>query len=193
MMKPWQLILVGVLGGLLSTALILLISAPPRSETIILRTQTPSPWVIHLSGAVTRPGVYEVPPKSRLMDVINIAGGLLPQADTDAINLAAPLKDGIKIRIPFLGEETSSSSADITSSVEIYDEASGTESDRLDINQASVEQLETLPGIGKTRAEAIIEYRQKHGKFDTIEQIQNVPGIGPGIFEQIREFITVTP
>lgn len=192
-MKPWQLVLVGVFSGLLSAALALLISAPPRSETIMLTTKTPSPWVVHVSGAVVTPGVYEVPPMSRVRDVIERAGGLLPQANTEVINLAAPLKDGIKIRIPFLGEETTPLPIDNAPLPEVYNEASGGDSDRLDINQASVEQLEALPGIGRTRAEAIVEYRQKQGKFDTIEQIQNVPGIGPGIFEQIRELITVTP
>ncbi len=192
-MKPWQLVLVGVFSGLLSAALVLLISAPPRSEIILLTIKTPSPWVVHVSGAVVAPGVYEVPPMSRVKDVIERAGGLLPQANTEVINLAAPLKDGSKIRIPFLGEEATPLPLDNVPMPEGYDEASGADSNRLDINQASVEQLETLPGIGRTRAEAIIEYRQKHGKFDTIEQIQNVPGIGPGIFEQIRELITVTP
>lgn len=192
-MKPWQLVLIGVFSGLLSAALVLLISAPPRSETIILTTKTPLPWVVHVSGAVVTPGVYEVPPMSRVRDVIERAGGLLPQANTEAINLAAPLKDGVKIRIPFLDEETTSLPINNSPVPEVYNEASGTDSDRLDINQASIEQLEALPGIGRTRAEAIVEYRQKQGKFDTIEQIQNVPGIGPGIFEQVRELITVTP
>ncbi|WP_322807922.1 ComEA family DNA-binding protein [Thermanaerothrix sp.] len=192
-MKPWQLVLIGVFSGLLSAALVLLISAPPRSETIILTTKTPLPWVVHVSGAVVTPGVYEVPPMSRVRDVIERAGGLLPQANTEAINLAAPLKDGVKIRIPFLDEETTPLPINNSPVPEVYNEASGTDSDRLDINQASIEQLEALPGIGRTRAEAIVEYRQKQGKFDTIEQIQNVPGIGPGIFEQVRELITVTP
>lgn len=192
-MKPWQLVLIGVFSGLLSAALVLLISAPPRSETIILTTKTPLPWVVHVSGAVVTPGVYEVPPMSRVRDVIERAGGLLPQANTEAINLAAPLKDGVKIRIPFLDEETTPLPINNSPLPEVYNEASGTDSDRLDINQASIEQLEALPGIGRTRAEAIVEYRQKQGKFDTIEQIQNVPGIGPGIFEQVRELITVTP
>ncbi|MCX8025125.1 MAG: ComEA family DNA-binding protein [Thermanaerothrix sp.] len=192
-MKPWQLVLVGVFSGLLSAALILLISAPPRSETILLITKTPSPWIVHISGAVIKPGVYEVPPLSRVRDVVERAGGLLPQANTEAVNLAATLKDGIKIRIPFLGEETTTFLTDTTPLPETFDNGSESDSGRLDINQASAEQLEALPGIGKTRAEAIIEYRQKHGKFDTIEQIQNVPGIGPGIFEQIRELIIVTP
>jgi competence protein ComEA len=192
-MKPWQLVLIGVFSGLLSAALVLLISAPPRSETIILTTKTPLPWVVHVSGAVVTPGVYEVPPMSRVRDVIERAGGLLPQANTEAINLAAPLTDGVKIRIPFLYEETTPLPINNSPVPEVYNEASGTDSHRLDINQASIEQLEALPGIGRTRAEAIVKYRQKQGKFDTIEQIQNVPGIGPGIFEQVRELITVTP
>jgi len=193
-LKSWQILILGILIGLLSAGLILLVSAPPRAQAILLLpTKTLRPWVIHLSGAVATPGVYEIAPESRLRDVIALAGGLLPQADLEAINLAVRLNDGVKIRIPYQGETPPAPIIEMPVLPESSEEAPVANTTRVDINHANAEQLEALPGIGKTRADAIVEYRQKHGNFDTIEQIQNVPGIGPTIFEQIRHLIVVTP
>lgn len=193
-LKTWQILTSGIFIGLLAAGFILLVSAPPRAQAIILLpTKTPRPWVVHLTGAVANPGVYEIASDSRLRDVIALAGGALPQADLEAVNLAARLGDGVKIRIPFQGETPVAPLLENPTLPESPKETSGINVNLIDINHASAEQLEALPGIGKTRADAIVEYRQSHGNFDTIEQIQNVPGIGPAIFEQIRGLIMVTP
>lgn len=178
--NPWILIAYGLVIGLIAAGLILLIISPTRGEPIqIIPPPTPSPLLVHVSGAVQNPGVYSLPVGSRIVDVIQAAGGLLPEASEDEINLAAFLIDGQKIYIPRTGEE-------IPSSMRMESNPDT----KININTATAEELDSLPGIGNTKAEAVISYRQQNGPFQAIEDILNVPGIGPTIFEQIKEYIT---
>lgn len=182
-MKPWMQNLLAFFLGITAAAVMFLVSSQPQGTPIeLLPTFTPAPLFIHVDGAVAHPGVYTLPRKSRVTDAITAAGGLLPQADTASINLAAQLTDGQKIYVVEQGTPQP-------------DTPSNNKSDTLtpiDINTADATQFETLPGIGPTRAQAIIEYRNTHGPFQTIEDIQNVSGIGPATFENLKNHIFVS-
>ena len=184
-MREIKLIAFGILFGLISTAIILLVSSPSRKEPVtLLPSPTPAHLVVHIDGAVLNPGVYSLLKGSRVQDVITLAGGLVSSADSSAVNLAAVLYDGQKVLIPTITErslEPIAKSQEITISPE----------NKLDINSATLEQLILLPGIGPTKAESIINYRQEHGPFDTIEELLNVEGIGPAIFEGLMDLITI--
>ncbi len=187
-MKDWWKILFGVLCGLLASGVILLVGRAPRGTPFqLLPPPTPLPIIVHLDGAVKHPGLFTLAPGARLKDALEAAGGLLPEADTQKINLAAPLQDGEKIYIPALAPQTSpvfeQNLAPVTST--------GSVPERININTASQAELETLPGIGAVIAQRIIAYRTEHGPFQSIEEIQNVPGIGPKTFEKIKDLITV--
>lgn len=177
--KPWALIAIGVLIGLLSAGLILFVSSPPLNEpVIVLPTYTAEPVWIHISGAVANPGVYALASPSRLQDAIQVAGGLSPQADQTKINLASFISDGQKIIVPLQGEK-----------IETYTEDSS--STQININTASYEEIEALPGIGPQKASDILKYRETHGPFQSIDDLLKVNGIGEKTLQQIRPYITL--
>lgn len=189
-MEKLKYILFGLACGLLASALILLISAPPRGVPIQLaQPPTPSPLMVDISGAVKAPGVYELALDSRVQDVVQAAGGLLPDANESAVNMAARLMDGQKIIIPQEGEEitiTKSSQAE-----EISGTVASVDAQPININTASQEELETLPGIGPSKAAAIIEYRSTHGPFKTLEDILGVSGIGEKTLAGFKDWIVI--
>lgn len=188
--KTIYILVIGILIGLLAAGLILLISAPSLSAPIlILPTPTSSLIAVHISGQVDSPGVYYLAPGSRVQDALLAAGGCTEQADADQINLAARLNDGQKLYIPAKGEALNASNPVQTP---LPNTSSKETPAIVDLNLASQQELESLPGIGPSKASDIIAYRQKNGRFDTIEEIQNVPGIGAALFEKIRPYIIVT-
>lgn len=188
--KTIYILVIGILIGLLAAGLILLISAPSLSAPIlILPTPTSSLIAVHISGQVDSPGVYYLAPGSRVQDALLAAGGCTEQADVDQINLAARLNDGQKLYIPAKGEALNASNPVQTP---LPNTSSKETPAIVDLNLASQQELESLPGIGPSKASDIIAYRQKNGRFDTIEEIQNVPGIGAALFEKIRPYIIVT-
>ena len=193
-MKTWWTVAFGIAGGLLASGLILLASSPPRGEPIQLKPPpTRAPLLIHVAGAVQHPGVYSLPLDSRVQDALNTAGGTLPEADLQAINLAAFVNDGDRIVIPtFRPTEPAAEGADIpvTTNPGGQDSLPG---GIVNINSASQEELESLPGIGPVTAQKIIAYRQTQGNFASIEDIQNVSGIGPVTFDGLKDLITVEP
>ncbi|KUP06049.1 comEA protein [Bacillus coahuilensis m2-6] len=137
--------------------------------------------LIDIKGAVQSPGLYELPSESRVLDAITVAGGLTETADERVINLAQKIQDEMVIYIPEKGE------------VEFQYGVSQTEEKRelfINLNTATKEELETLPGIGPAKAEAIITYRDET-LFSSIEEIENVPGIGTKTFESLKDYITV--
>lgn len=138
--------------------------------------------VVDVKGAVQSPGVYYVEQGSRVVDVIEMAGGVLENADVKQINFAEILKDEMVIYVPAIGEEAMSPFSAA---------ASGGEKEKVRINYATSEELQKLPGIGPAKAEAIIRYREEHGPFQTEEDLLNVSGIGAKSFEKIKEEITV--
>ncbi len=174
-----NLTLLLVLTGCRSSALEIT-PAPLPSVTPTLPTSTPGPVRVTVDGAVNEPGVYTLPPGSLIDDAVRAAGGPTAEADLERINLAAALHDGAHVHVPRFGE--------VLPTPTPY----GLSVDgRVDINLADVALLETLPGIGPTIAQRIIEYREMNGPFGTIEEIQEVQGIGPAKFEGIKDAITV--
>jgi competence protein ComEA len=144
-------------------------------------TATAKPIRVYVSGAVQNPDVYTLDADSIVKDVISAAGGATGEADLDRINLAEPLGDGMHVHVPRQGEEA----------VPIQTPASRAGSFVVNINTADALELESLPGIGPTLAQSIIEYRSRHGPFLRIEDITEVPGIGPATLEHLRDLITV--
>lgn len=141
---------------------------------------------VDISGAVKKPGVYEVEKDTRLFQVIEMAGGLTDDADADSVNRASFVEDGQKVIIPVKGsgETADTSTVSGTSSVGI------TSQGLVNINTASQDELKTLNGIGDVIAERIIEYRSSNA-FRSKEDIMSVKGIGKGIYEKIKDRITV--
>ena len=186
-MKPWHYIILGILFGLIFSGLLLLVIQAPPSQSIALTSkETPGNLLIHIAGAIRNPGVYELELNSRVMDAVNASGGFQDDADLDRVNLAKKLIDGEQIYIPSIGEERKLTDEEI-----VGGDTGITSSAPLNINIASIQELEQLPGIGPTKAEEIVAYREENGWFLTIEDIMNVPGIGPTIFENMKELITV--
>ena len=177
----------GILFGLFLAALVWIVARNPSGEAVTLRpAPTETPVIVHITGAVPRPGVYALPEGSRVQDAIAAAGGFLAEAERTDINLAALLVDGEKLDIPFI---EGGSPVLATPGPTVI--AATTE--LIDINTASQSELETLPGIGPTTAQKIIEYREQNGAFVSIEELINVSGIGPGLYERIKDLITVGP
>jgi competence protein ComEA len=157
---------------------------PPAPTSTPRPTSTPAPWRVYVTGAVLHPGVVQLSANARVEDAVQAAGGCSSEADLERINLAAQLYDGEHLRVPAVGDELPA--------VVLDDKPSGT-SQRIDINTATAEELDTLPGVGEVTAAKIIEYRQQHGPFQTVEAIMDVPGIGEAKFDAMRELITVGP
>lgn len=174
--KPLLYIVIGVLIGLLAAGLLYLtVRAPEGQPVTLLPTPTPKSLIVYVTGAVATPGVYRLPPGSRVTDAVEAAGGFAEGAEQERINLAAPLQDGAQINVPGVP----ATSRVITQ--------------RVNINTATADELDDLPGIGPTAAQSIIEYRLVNGPFQTIWDLQNVPGIGPATFDRIKDYITVGP
>ena len=132
--------------------------------------------VVYVSGAVASPGVLSLPPTSRVIDAITAAGGALPEADLESINLARVLVDGEQIRVGLVGESPSSATA-----------GTGTEAQAcVRLATATETELQTLPGIGPALAQRIISYRSTHPRLTSVEELDDVPGIGPSLIEKIR-------
>lgn len=158
---------------------------------------------IDIKGAVKRPGVYSFEPNERIHDLIQKAGGLLPSADQNRINLAQSLVDGMMIWIPAKTEPASPSPASPavntggsitntnTNTTPIQLPQTVASSGVVNINSASVEQLMTLPGIGETRAKAIISYRESKGGFRSIQQLREIQGIGEKSLEKIKDKVSL--
>lgn len=166
--------------GFLIAGIVLFIVIPPKGKSIeLLPPPTPSPIFIHVDGAVQKPGLYQLDPQNRVQDAIQAAGGFLSSADTTQINLAGKIYDGQKIYVP--SQQENSSAPLQTHSTNFP----------ININLASLDELQTLPGIGELKAKAIIQYREENGPFQEIEDILNVPGIGDSIFNNLKNMIAV--
>lgn len=144
--------------------------------------------VIDVDGAVVAPGVYELGAAARVRDAIAAAGGLASDADTAALNQAAPLADGQKVHVPRVGEAASAAASGGSAATGT---ATGDPSELVNINTASADELDTLPGIGPATAAAIIEDREKIGPFTSTEDLMRVSGIGEKKFEQLSTLICV--
>lgn len=195
-MKNALYVLLGVLAGFILAGVLVFVSRAPTGNPIVLAAApTEAPIAIDVTGAVARPGLYEFPTGARIQDAIDAAGGLLAEANSASLNLAALLEDGQQLSIPYkAGQEP----VNTTPTLELPSSVTATPTsdpnvELININTASLEELEALPGIGPATAQKIIDYRapESHGPFATIEAIMDVPGIGPSTFDQIKDLITV--
>jgi competence protein ComEA len=178
----WWLTAFIIVGVLLGVGIVFLVTRPPRGEPIVLLPPpTPSPITVYVSGEVENPGLFTLPTGSRVNDVIQAAGGTTGNADIDALNLAKIVEDGEQIIVPELvtSELNENRTRPIDPSLIL-----------ININTATLEQLDTLPGIGPITAQNIIDYRNANGSFGTIEEIQDVPNIGQVTFDKIKDLIT---
>jgi len=164
-----------------------------EGDSLGVNVAAPDTIQVHVAGAVEMPGVYELPAGSRVNEAISLAG-LLPEANPNALNLAAVLRDEQRIVVPRQGEETEPAgnvSGSLISGSGIAGLYTGQTGDKVNINTAALEELDKLPGIGPVLAQRILDYRRQKGPFRTIEDLQNVSGIGVKKFEEIKELITV--
>lgn len=159
--------------------------------------------IVHVSGAVNQEGIVELNENSRVSDAIKKAGGLKENACINEINLAYVLEDGTKIHIPTIEEQKENNNTKNTDNSNLYiTNSSGTnlikennnekkQSNKININTATQEELETLPGIGPSTALKIVNYRTQQGKFKSIEGLKDVSGIGESKFNNIKDMITI--
>jgi len=171
-----------------------IISANQENKEVSLSTEENTNegiCIIHISGAVQQPGVYQLSNGKRIIDAVKVAGGVTEKANLDAVNLAAHLHDGQMIIIPYIREGVDD---DLNATVEENLISRGYNSyhnsSLLNINIATARELESLPGIGTILAERIVEYRKNNGIFRKVEDIKNVPGIGEKKYEAMKEMIT---
>jgi len=146
--------------------------------------------VVDVKGGVQTPGVYTMDANSRVIDAIEKAGGLIAEAEEKAVNLAQIVEDQMVIYVPIEGEDLEKASSEIIAN-QTMDENDN--SATIDINQAEKETLMTLNGIGDSKADNIIAYREENGSFQSIEDIKNVSGIGEATFDNLKDFIHVGP
>ena len=150
--------------------------------------------IIHITGAVKNPGVYQLKSTDRIIGAVKIAGGETQEANLDLINLAALLKDGQKIIVPskIYNENGEEINKNIDNNAEVmYSSSSGSISGKININMANATMLQTLSGIGPVLSEKIIEYRNQNGFFGVIDDIKDVSGIAEKKFEGIKDLICV--
>jgi competence protein ComEA len=192
-MRQALYVLLGVLAGFFLAGALLLIVRAPAGEPIALQpAPTEAPIAVHVIGAVPRPGLYEFAKGARVQDAIDAAGGLLTEADEQAINLAALLEDGQQVNVPYeTGEGPTPEPVAEIGPDGLPRPIPTSNEDLVNINTATLDELDSLPGIGPTTAQKIIDYRIENGPFLEIEDIMNVSGIGPATFENLRELITV--
>ena len=147
--------------------------------------------VLHITGEINNPGIVKVKSGSRIADVIDAAGGLTQNADTNKINLAYVVSDGQKLYIPSIFDETEKQLISEEIGENVLEVNTDKTKNKININTATQTELEELKGIGPSTALKIIKYRKENGNFKNIEEIKNVPGIGDAKFEAIKDIICI--
>ncbi len=165
-------------------------------NTASTTTAVASEVVVHVAGAVVSPGVRRLPLGSRVIDALDAAGGALPGADLPRINLAAPLVDGQQVYVPKPGEQPPlAAGAGVSGGAGAAGGVAGAAGPVpgavVNLNTATAEQLDTLPGVGPTTAAAIIAHRDQNGPFTSVDQLLDVRGIGEAKLEQLRDLVSV--
>ncbi len=162
----------------------------PAPTAVPTATATPGPIVVFVSGAVVEPGMYQLMPGARVGDAITMAGGLAAGADPALVNQATSLYDGAQVHVPEIGMAAVSSAppAGVSGQSPAITSAStgGTIGGLVNLNAASVEELQTLPGIGPSKASAIVANRP----YASVDDLDRVPGIGPSTLNQLRNLVT---
>jgi competence protein ComEA len=154
-------------------------SGPARVERPLeaVQASAPAALVVHVVGAVRRPGLYRLREGSRIADAVARAGGATRRADVSLVNLAAPVADGAQVVVPRRAPVAAGGGAATATAP----------AGPLHLNTATLEQLDELPGIGPTTAQKILDFRDEHGAFTSVDELDAVPGIGPARLEQLRE------
>lgn len=189
--------------GLFVLAVSLIVTRRPAAEAVLLpQVPTPGPVRVHVTGAVAAPGVYPLPAGSIVLDALTAAGGPLPEADANALNLARVVADGDQVVVPLRPPPAATAGSQPTSAASAAGPLATAEplptvalapttSGPINLNTATAAELETLPGIGPSLAQRIVDYRSQHGAFASIEAVMDVPGIGDSRFEAIKDLITI--
>lgn len=183
-----QLALLAVLAVVLAAGGYLLLRPPPRPAGDFMAAEEAPAGAqeeagglsVHVAGAVAYPGVVLLSPGDRVIDAIEAAGGPLPEADLEKLNLAQPVQDGQKIAVPVQGGPGGDGAS-----------GAGEGAKKINLNTADRTSLETLPGIGPTLADRIIAYRERKNGFRSVEELKQVSGIGERKFEEIRDLVEV--
>lgn len=200
----WPSVMVGVMGVILGAVGAWMgIHRVPSAQTgdpVALaggnRVAYDNTILVDVHGDVRHPGVYRLSEDARVMDAVRAAGGFIHPEDAAEINGAQPLTDGDEVLIPAAGDAEASAREDAVNAAAVGDErgqsAGVTSGRRVDLNSASEAELETLPGIGPAKAQAIIAYRQAHGGFHSVQDLLQVPGIGPATLSKVEPYIAVS-
>ncbi len=186
----WQLGVIALLAALGLVAAYALLRPPSRPAGEFqpaeggegAREEEAQELAVHVAGAVAHPGVVLLARGDRVIDAIEAAGGPLPEADLEGLNLAQPVQDGQKIAVARRGEGEQAGGAPA---------GGGAGEKRVNLNTADARRLEELPGIGPTLAGRIVAYRDKHGGFRSVDELKKVSGIGNKKFEELRELVEI--
>jgi competence protein ComEA len=156
--------------------------APPAAAPTDTAAAAPTVLVVDVVGAVRRPGLYRLAQGARIADAVSRAGGATSKADLALINLAAPLADGEQVVVPRRGTAALGAPAGPAG-------AGAASTGPIHLSTATLEQLDSLPGIGPVTAQKILDYRQKHGAFTSVDALDAVPGIGPARLDQLEDLV----
>jgi competence protein ComEA len=153
--------------------------AVPEAAGELRAAPAPS-LIVHVVGAVRRPGLYRLRDGSRIADAVHRAGGATRRADLSLVNLAAPVSDGTQVVVPRRAPPGAPGAPPAEA---------GAGGGPVHLNTATVDQLDELPGVGPVTAQKIVEYREQHGAFSSVDDLDAIPGIGPARMEQLRELV----
>jgi competence protein ComEA len=157
-------------------------TTPPPILPPATVSTTPARVVVHVVGAVRRPGLYRLSQGARVADAVARAGGATRKADVSLVNLAALVSDGEQVVVPRRGAAGAAGAGGAAGGM-------GASTGPIHLNSATVEQLDTLPGVGPVTAQKIVDYRQKHGAFTSVDELDAVPGIGPARLDELRDLV----
>jgi competence protein ComEA len=167
------------------------VPAPGTGPATSLPATPPATVTVHVAGQVRSPGVYALPAGARVTDAVVAAGGAAAEADVDQLNLAARVADGDRIYVPRTGEAAPSPVAGGGPAAPGSAPKGGTAAGPIDLNTATAEQLDALPGIGPVLAQHILDWRTAHGGFRSVDQLRDVSGIGDATFADLAPLVTV--
>ncbi len=173
--------------------------AHPAPSPLVIHAPAPTPKpastgtiVVHVAGAVKNPSVYTLPQGARAIDAVKMAGGVLPNGDPNAINLAEVLQDGQKLTIPIKGEPIEPQSTPHKETAPHgHSKKKTPPSQKVNLNTATAEELQQIPGIGAKTAEAIIAFRKEFGGFHTLEDLKQLKEMGGAKFQKVTPYLKV--